>query len=70
MLSDSDEIAGRGVVFLYVDDLAAERRRLDSLGITLGNDIPGDYSTLAQVRDADGNLITLATPPARPFPPA
>lgn len=32
--------------------------------------IPGDYSTLAQVRDPDGNLITLATPPTRPFPRA
>ena len=70
MLSTSDEIAGRGVVFLYVDDLAAERRRLHELGIVLGADIPGDYSTLAQVRDPDGNLVTLATPPSKPFPPA
>jgi catechol 2,3-dioxygenase-like lactoylglutathione lyase family enzyme len=70
MLSSSEEIAGRGVMFLYVDDLAAERRRLQGLGIVLGKDNEGDYSTLAQVRDPDGNLITLATPPARPFPPA
>lgn len=70
MLSSSGEIAGRGVMFLYVDDLAAERRRLRELGIELGEDIPGDYSTLAQVRDPDGNLITLASPPTRPFPPA
>jgi catechol 2,3-dioxygenase-like lactoylglutathione lyase family enzyme len=70
MLSSSDEIAGKGVMFLYVDDLAAERRRLHGLGIALGDDIPGDYSTLAQLRDPDGNLITLATPPARPLPPA
>jgi hypothetical protein len=46
--------------------LAAERRRLQGLGIALGDDIPGDYSTLAQLRDPDGNLITLATPPVRP----
>jgi hypothetical protein len=58
------------VAFLYVDDLAAERRRLKGLGIVLGDDNEGDYSTLAQVRDPDGNLITLATPPSRPFPPA
>lgn len=70
MLACSNEIAGKGVMFLYVDDLAAERSRLQSLGIVLGDDIPGDYSTLAQLRDPDGNLITLATPPARPFPPA
>jgi catechol 2,3-dioxygenase-like lactoylglutathione lyase family enzyme len=70
MLSTREEIAGRGVMFLYVDDVAAERRRLRSLGIALGDDIEGDYSTLAQVRDPDGNLITLATPPSRPFPQA
>ena len=33
MLSTSDENAGRGVMFLYVDDVAAERRRLQGLGI-------------------------------------
>lgn len=69
-LSTDDEIAGTGVIFLYVDDVAAERRRLQGVGIALGDDIRGDYSTLAKVRDPDGNLITLATPPARPFPPA
>jgi len=67
-LSSDNEIAGRGVMFLYVDDVAAERRRLQGVGIVLGDDIEGDYSTLAQVRDADGNLFTLATPPSRPFP--
>ena len=70
MLSTSEEIAGQGVMFLYVDDLAAERRRLQGQGIVLGDDIPGDYSTLAEVRDPDGNLITLASPPLRRFPPA
>lgn len=69
-LSSDGEIAGRGVMFLYVDDLAAERRRLEGLGIVLGDDVEGDYSTLAQVRDPDGNLLTLASPPSRPFPPA
>jgi predicted enzyme related to lactoylglutathione lyase len=57
-------------MFLYVDDIAAERRRLQSLGIALGDNIEGDYSTLAQVRDPYGNLLTLATPPSRPFPAA
>jgi len=28
-------------------------------GIAPGGDIAGDYSTLAQVRDPDGNLLTL-----------
>jgi catechol 2,3-dioxygenase-like lactoylglutathione lyase family enzyme len=69
-LSTDVEIAGRGVMFLVVDDVAAERGRLQDLGIGLGDDIAGDYSMLAQVRDPDGNLLTLATPPARPYPPA
>jgi catechol 2,3-dioxygenase-like lactoylglutathione lyase family enzyme len=69
-LSSSAEIAGHGVMFLIVEDVGAERRRLASLGITLGNDIPGDYSTLAQVRDPDGNMLTLATPPTPAYPPA
>jgi catechol 2,3-dioxygenase-like lactoylglutathione lyase family enzyme len=70
VLSTSEEISGRGVMFVLVDDLAAERRRLQELGIRLGDDIQGDYSTLAQVRDPDGNLLTLATPPSRPYPRA
>ncbi|HEY0597846.1 VOC family protein [Sphingopyxis sp.] len=70
MLSDSVEIAGRGAAFFYIADMAAERQRLRGLGIMLGDDIEGDYSTLAQVRDPDGNLLTLATPPRRPFPAA
>ncbi len=70
MLSTSEEIAGGGVMFVYVADVAAERRRLQGLGIELGEDIEGDYSTLAQVRDPAGNLVILATAPSRPFPPA
>jgi catechol 2,3-dioxygenase-like lactoylglutathione lyase family enzyme len=69
-LSTDGEIAGRGVMFLVVDDIAAERHRLQGLDIVLGDDIAGDYSTLAQVRDLDGNMLTLATPPSRPYPPA
>ena len=34
-LSSSEEIAGKGVAFFYVDDLSAERRRLQGLGIEL-----------------------------------
>lgn len=68
-LSTDSLIAGKGVMFLIVDDVVAERRRLQGLGIELGDDIRGDYSTLAQVRDPDGNLLTLATPPSRPYPP-
>ena len=69
-LSTDEDIAGRGVMFLIVEDVAAERRRLQGVGITLGDDFEGDYSTLAQVRDPDRNLLTLATPPSRPYPAA
>jgi predicted enzyme related to lactoylglutathione lyase len=57
-------------VLLTTDLEAAERRRLNDLGTVLGEDIVGDYSTLAQVRDPDGNLLTLATLPSRSCPPA
>jgi catechol 2,3-dioxygenase-like lactoylglutathione lyase family enzyme len=68
-LVTDDNLAGNGALFLHVGDIAAERRRLRDLGIPLGDDIQGDYSTLAQVRDPDGNQVTLATPPS-PYPPA
>jgi catechol 2,3-dioxygenase-like lactoylglutathione lyase family enzyme len=70
VLTTDDMFTGGGMMFLVVDDVAAERRRLRGLGIELGDDIKGDYSTLAQVRDPDGNLLTLATPPSRPYPAA
>ena len=69
-ISSDTLIAAKGVMFLIVDDVAAERHRLHGLGIKLGDDIKGDYSTLAQVRDPDGNLLTLVTPPSRPYPRA
>jgi catechol 2,3-dioxygenase-like lactoylglutathione lyase family enzyme len=68
-LATDDNLAGNGALFLIVADVAAERQRLRDLGILLSDDIQGDYSTLAQVRDPDGNQITLATPPS-PYPPA
>ena len=68
-LVTDDNLAGNGALFLIVGDIATERRRLQDLGISLGDDDQGDYSTLAQVRDPDGNQVTLATPPS-PYPPA
>ncbi|MDO9412183.1 MAG: VOC family protein [Pseudolabrys sp.] len=63
------EFAAHGALFIVVGDIATERRRLRDLGIALGDDNQGDYSTLAQLRDPDGNLITLASPPS-PYPTA
>ena len=71
LIVTSDELFdGNGVVFLVVDDVVAERRRLKDLGITLGENMQGDYSVLAQVRDPDNNLVTLATPPSKAYPRA
>ena len=69
-LATDDNLAGNGALFLIVGDIAKERQRLRDLGISLGDDDQGDYSTLAQVRDPDGNLVTLATPPSPPYPRA
>lgn len=69
-LCSDDELAATGAVVFYIDDLDAERARLSGLAISLGDDIRGDYSTLAQVRDPDRNLLTIATSPSRPFPGA
>ena len=69
-LSSDDKLAGKGAMSLVVDDVETERDRLDSLGIVLGESMQGTYSTLAQVRDPDGNLIVLATPPSPSYPPA
>jgi hypothetical protein len=55
MLSNSEEIAVRGAIFLDVDNHAGERLRIDGLAIALGDDDEGEYSTLAQVRDPDSN---------------
>ncbi|MBB3217205.1 putative enzyme related to lactoylglutathione lyase [Ochrobactrum sp. RC6B] len=65
-----NEIAEKGAIFLIVDNVAAERERLRRIGIVLSEDIPGDYSTLAQMRDPDGNLITFATLPSPNYLPA
>ena len=69
-LAIDDNLASNGALFLLVGDIATERQRLRALGISLGDDIQGTYSTLAQVREPDGNQVTLATPPSPPYPPA
>ena len=69
-LSTDANLAGNGALFLIVGEIRKERQRLRDLGISLGDDDQGDYSTLAQVRDPDGNQVTLATPPSPPYPPA
>ena len=65
-LATDDTLAGNGALFLLVGDIARERQRLRDVGISLGDDIQGTYSTLAQVRDPDGNQVTCDTAIALP----
>ncbi|MTH65221.1 VOC family protein [Paracoccus shanxieyensis] len=69
LTSDGSPV-GQGGMSLVVDDVKAERARLAAVGIALGDSFQGSYSTLAQVRDPDGNLIVLATPPDPAYPKA
>ena len=69
-LTSDEKLAGHGAMSVVVDDVEAERRRLDGLGISVGDSTQGTYSTLAQVTDPDGNLIVLVTPPSPPYSPA
>jgi hypothetical protein len=69
-LTSDPKLAGHGAMSLVVADVEAERSRLDTVGIPLGESFKGTYSTLAQVNDLDDNLIVLATPPSPSYPPA
>lgn len=55
--------AGHSRTTIVVIQMQAERDRLQSLGITLGPDLAGDWGIVAQLSDPDGNQITLAEPP-------
>ncbi|UZD69378.1 VOC family protein [Brucella sp. JSBI001] len=55
--------AGSSEVTLVTPDMAAARRALADAGLTLGEDIQGDFGIIAQIDDPDGNRLTLAEPP-------
>lgn len=57
------ERAGKGLMTIVVPDLAKERRRLEDLGLVLVNEASGDFGVVAEISDAEGNLINLAEPP-------
>lgn len=57
------ERAGQGSVTVVVPDLAAARSHLGERGLSLGDDIQGDFGILAQIDDPDGNRLTLAESP-------
>lgn len=59
---DADK-AGNSVATIVVPDMAAERSRLDSAGLTLEPNMEGDFGIVAQIHDPEGNRINLTEPP-------
>lgn len=63
------EHAGSGRLTVVVPKMDEARRSLEEIGVTLTGEMQGDYGRIAQIADPDGNRITLAEPPSRPFNP-
>ncbi len=57
------ERAGRSLVTIVTPKMDDSRSELSSHNLELGPDIRGDYAVIAQIRDPDGNEITLTEPP-------
>jgi hypothetical protein len=66
-LSSDEEVAGRGVMFLYVDDVAAERRRLQKPGcLSAASGGPRELSVPALPGPARGWVTRDVTPGPAP----
>jgi ketosteroid isomerase-like protein/predicted enzyme related to lactoylglutathione lyase len=61
LLCDPDR-AGGSQLTLLVDDLDAERARLEARGLTLGAVLAGEVARYAQITDPEGNQVTFAEP--------
>ncbi|WP_026792271.1 VOC family protein [Pleomorphomonas oryzae] len=59
--------AGSGRLTIVVPKMDDARRSLQQLGVNLVGESQGDYGHIAQMRDPDGNHLTLAEPPSQPF---
>ena len=59
--------AGFGRLTVVVPDMARARETLGQIGIKPTGEAQGDYGRIAQIADPDGNMITLAEPPSKPF---
>lgn len=55
--------AGSSLLTIVVPNMTEARKATKSHGLTLGEDIKGDFGVIAQIKDPDGNLVTLAEPP-------
>jgi predicted enzyme related to lactoylglutathione lyase len=61
------ENAGAGRITIVVPKMDNARSSLEEIGVKLTGEMEGDYGRIAQIADPDGNRITLAEPPSRPF---
>lgn len=61
------EKAGSGRLTIVVPKMDDARHSLQAMGAELTGEMEGDYGRIAQLADPDGNRITLAEPPSRPF---
>lgn len=57
--------AGSGRMTIVVPKMDDARQALQQFGIYLTGESRGDYGRIAQMRDPDGNHLTLAEPPSR-----
>ncbi|ASW06481.1 VOC family protein [Rhizobium sp. 11515TR] len=61
------ENAGYGRLTIVVPKMDEARKSLEDFGVKLTGESQGNYGKIAQLIDPDGNRITLAEPPSRPF---
>lgn len=61
------ENAGHGRLTIVVPKMDEARKLLEDFGVKLTGESQGNYGKIAQLIDPDGNRITLAEPPSRPF---
>lgn len=64
----ADEVnAGSGRLTIVVPSMDDAKKALAEIGVKLAGESKGDYGRIAQISDPDGNSLTLAEPPSRPF---
>lgn len=56
--------AGGGRCTIVIPQMSVARQTLANAGLSLRDEREGDFGKIAQLHDPDGNLITLAEPPA------
>ena len=62
LVVDADK-AGTSLITIVTPAMDRAREKLTAASLKLGPDIQGDFGTIAQIDDPDGNRITLAEPP-------